>query len=93
MKTNKFIRFQVVVPLEDLEEDTTVVGFGEAVNTKKKRSRKKPEIVVTSALVPVSTITAIIKGDNGLTIVDTLDKTLQVTDDFELIAKKLGVRR
>lgn len=95
MSTNKFIKFQIIAQLEEPEEeDTQVVGFaeGSAPKKSKKRSKKKPEMVVTTAIIPIDTITSIIKGDGGLTIVDTLDKTFQVTDDFDTLLKRLKVR-
>lgn len=85
---NKFIRLQIIAQVgDDEEEEKQAVGFSEG--SKKKKRRKKAAAAVTSILLPIDTITSIIKADDETVIIDTLDKTLQAIADFNVLSKKL----
>ena len=87
MKT-KFIRLQIIAQMsDDEEEEKQAVGFSEGPK-KKKRKRKAPA-AVTSVLLPIDTITSIIKTDDETVIIDTLDKTMRAIADFDTLSKKL----
>ena len=88
LKRSKFIKLQIVAQIDDEDEERTVAGFGDHQPSKKKKSKKKPELVVTEALIPLDAITSIIK-EGEMVMVDTLDKTFQVINNFDKLSKKL----
>ena len=89
LKKSKFIKLKIVAQIDDEEEERNPAGFGDAQQPKKKKSKKKPELVVTEALIPLDAITSIIK-EGEMIMVDTLDKTFQVINNFDKLSKKLG---
>ena len=88
LKKSKFIKLKIVAQIDDEEEERSPAGFGDAQQPKKKKSKKKPELVVTEALIPLDAITSIIK-EGEMVMVDTLDKTFQVINNFDKLSKKL----
>jgi len=94
---NKFIRLRILkLPEieEEIEEEESVVGFSDKQKSKpkKKRKHKKAEAEVIPIILPIDCITGVALVDNKVWL-DTLDnKTFQLVDDFNYIAKRLKAK-
>lgn len=92
---NKFIRLHTLkLPeIEEEVEEESVVGFSDKRKSKpKKKKKQKMKVEVVDIILPIDCITGVALVDNEVWL-DTLDnKTFQLVDDFEYIAKRLKAK-
>ena len=87
---NKFIKVRVLVFDDEEEQERNAVGFSDA-KTKKKKKKKKASGQIAEVIVPIDSIISVAKVDD-VVLLDILDRSYTIVDDFEDIKKKLKVK-